>query len=260
MRRQITFYDEPVNSAMYRPGKWPKRTILFSRDTGGDEMFQLYLLDERTGDVDRLSDGKTRNTDPVFSRDGKYVAWTSVPADSARYRIMMADASDPKSARVLLEEDGSWTPANFSPDNQTLAVTRDISVSDQQIWLLDLTNARKSQLQPSPVKIFRGAPVYAPDGSALYYITDEDSEFRRIVRHDLRNDNKDYLTKDIPWDVEAMEITPNGRTIAFSVNEGGTSQIYVLDTKHGRRQGRVWRPASSSGCASAPTGDGSVIR
>ena len=31
MRRQITFYDEPVNSAVYRPGKWPKRTILFSR-------------------------------------------------------------------------------------------------------------------------------------------------------------------------------------------------------------------------------------
>jgi len=235
MRRQITFYDEPVNFAIYRPGKWPKRTILFSRDTGGDEMFQLYLLDERTGDVARLSDGKTRNTDAVFSRDGKWVAWTSVPADSARYRIMVADASDPKSARVVLEEDGSWSAANFSPDSQTLAVTRDISVSDQQIWLLDLSNARKAQLEPSPVKIYRGAPVFSPDGNALFYITDEDSEFRRIVRHDLRTDDKDFLTQDIRWDVEALEMAPNGRTLAFAVNEGGTSQIYVLDTRKGRK-------------------------
>jgi hypothetical protein len=75
MRRQITFYDEPVNLAIYRPGKWPQRTILFSRDVGGDEMFQMYLLNERNGDVVRLSDGKTRNTDPRVSRDGKWVAW-----------------------------------------------------------------------------------------------------------------------------------------------------------------------------------------
>lgn len=235
MRRQITFFDEPVNFAVYRPGKWPKRTILFSRDTGGDEMFQLYLLDEKSGDVVRLSDGKTRNTDAVFSRDGKFVAWTSVPADSARYRIFVAEVSDPRTARVVLEEDGSWSAANFSPDNQTLAVTRDISVSDQQIWLLDLANARKAQLEPSPVKIFRGAPVFSPDGQALYYISDEDSEFRRIVRHDLRSDDKDFLTPEIAWDVEALEMSPNGRMLAFAVNEGGTSQIYFLDGRRGRK-------------------------
>ncbi len=235
MRRQITFYDEPVNFAVYRPDKWPKRTILFSRDTGGDEMFQFYLLDERNGDVQLLSDGKTRNTDAVYSHDGKWLAWTSVPADSARYRITVADASDAKSARVVLEEDGSWSASDFSPDNQTLAVTRDVSVSEQQIWLVDLTNGRKSQLEPSPVKVFRGSPVFSPDGHALYYISDEDSEFRRIVRHDLRTDDEDFLTQDIHWDVEAMAMAPNGRTIAFAVNQGGVSQLYLLDTRKGRK-------------------------
>jgi hypothetical protein len=37
MRRQVSFHDEPVNFAMYRPGRWPQNTILFSRDTGGNE-------------------------------------------------------------------------------------------------------------------------------------------------------------------------------------------------------------------------------
>jgi dipeptidyl aminopeptidase/acylaminoacyl peptidase len=235
MRRQITFYDEPVNVAVYRPGKWPERTIMFSRDSGGDELFQLYLLNERNGDVVRLTDGKTRNADAVFSRDGKWVAWSSVASDSARYRIFVADPANPKSARSVLEEDGSWSSADFSPDGQTLAVTRDISVAEQQIWLIDLTNVRKVQLKPSPVKIFRGGPKFSPDGQALYYISDEDSEFRRIVRHDMRTDDEDFLTGDVPWDVEAMELSPNGRTIAFSVNEAGISQVWLMDARSGRK-------------------------
>ncbi len=234
MRRQLSFYDEPVNSALYRPGKWPERTVLFSRDSGGDEQFQLYLLNDRNGDVVRLSDGKTRNTDAVFSRDGKWVAWTSVPADSARYRVMVADASDPKSARAVLEEDGSWSSADFSFDNKTLAVTRDVSVSEQQIWLVDLTIGRKEQIKPSPVKIFRGSPKFSPDGKSLYYISDEDSEFRRIVRYDLNTEDEDILTDNLPWDVEAMEMSPNGRTFAVTVNEGGTSRLYLMDAKRGK--------------------------
>ena len=234
MRRQVSFYDEPVNSALYRPGKWPERTVLFSRDNGGDEQFQLYLLNDRNGDVARLSDGKTRNTDAVFSRDGKWVAWTSVPADSARYRVMVADASDPKSARAVLEEDGSWSSADFSFDNKTLAVTRDVSVSEQQIWLVDLTIGRKEQIKPSPVKIFRGSPKFSPDGKSLYYISDEDSEYRRIVRYDLNTEDEDVLTDNLPWDVEAMEMSPNGRTFAVTVNEGGTSRLYLMDAKRGK--------------------------
>jgi dipeptidyl aminopeptidase/acylaminoacyl peptidase len=234
MRRQLSFYGEPVDVALYRPGKWPRNTIMFSRDVGGDELFQLYLLDDRNGDVQRLTDGKTRNTDAVFSRDGKWVAWASVRADTSRYRIIVADASNPKSARAVLEEDGNWSAADFAPDGQTLAVTRDISVSEQQIWLVDLINGRKVQIRPSPVKIFRGAPKFAPDGKALFYISDEDAEYRRVVRYDLGTDDEDVLTGNLPWDVEALEMTPNGRMLAASVNEGGTSRLYLLDPKRGR--------------------------
>lgn len=235
MRRQISFYDEPVNLAIYRPGRWPQSTILFSRDVGGDEMFQLYLLNERNGQMVRLTQARTRNTDPVFSRDGKWVAWTSVASDSSRYRIMVADPNDPKSARVVLEEDGSWSAGDFSPDGLTLAVTRDISVSEQEVWLVDLSNGRKSQVRPSPVKIFRGSPRFAPDGKSLFYISDEDSEFRRVVRYDLRTDDEDELTSELNFDVDGLQIAPNGRTLAFTINENGYSRLFLMDMKRGRK-------------------------
>ncbi len=235
MRRQISFHDEPVNAARYRPGRWPQTSILFSRDTGGNELFQLYLQNERNGQVVRVTDGRSRNTDAVFSRDGKWLAWTSVPSDSSRYRILVADANDPKTARVVLEEDGSWTPGDFSPDGLTLAVTRDISVSEQEVWLVDLTNGRKVQVRPSPVKIYRGSPVFGPDGKSLFYISDEDSEFRRVVRYDLRTDDEEVLTEDIDLDVDGLEIAPNGRTLAFTVNDKGFSRLFLMETKRGRK-------------------------
>jgi dipeptidyl aminopeptidase/acylaminoacyl peptidase len=235
MRRQITFYDEPVNTAVYRPGNWPKRQILFSRDYGGNERYQLYLIDEKNGDIVRLTDGRSRNTDAVFSRDGKWIAWASVLPDSGRYRILVADASNPKSVRIAVEEDGAWAPGAFSPDGQTLAVTRSNSVNDQQMWLVDLINMRKAQIKPSPVKVFRGSPAFSPDGKSLYYISDDDSEFRHIARYDLRTDDEDPLTGDIPWDVETIDLAPNGRTIVFSVNEAGASRLYTMGAGGGRK-------------------------
>jgi Tol biopolymer transport system component len=68
-------------------------------------MFQLYLLNERNGQEPvRASDGRSRNTDAVFSRDGKWLAWTSVASDSPRYRILVADANDPKTRVSCLKK------------------------------------------------------------------------------------------------------------------------------------------------------------
>jgi dipeptidyl aminopeptidase/acylaminoacyl peptidase len=235
MRRQVSFYDEPVNMAMYRPGRWPQPTILFARDTGGDELYQLYLQNERNGQVTRITDGKSRNTNAVFSRDGKWVAWTSVGSNSSRYRIFVADVNDPKTARVVLEEDGSWSAGDFSPDGLTLAATRDISVSEREIWLIDVMNGRKVQVRPSPVKIFRSAPVFSPDNRSLFYVSDEDSEFRRVVRYDLKTDDEEVLTEDLDFDVDGLQLAPNGRALAFTINDNGYSRLFLMDTKKFRR-------------------------
>jgi len=235
MRRQVSFYDEPVNMAMYRPGRWPQPTILFARDTGGDELYQLYLQDERSGRVTRVTDGRSRNTSAVFSRDGKWLAWTSVASNSSRYRIFVADANDPKSARVVLEEDGSWSAGDFSPDGLTLAVTRDISVSERELWLIDLVNGRKLQVRPSPVKIFRSSPAFAPDNRSLFYVSDEDSEFRRVVRYDLKSDDEEVLTDDLDFDVDGLQLAPNGLVLAFTVNDNGYSRLFLMDTRKYRK-------------------------
>src|SRR5262249_19241881 len=58
-RRQVTFYNERVVGARYRP---ESEDIVFHKDIGGGEWFQLYLRDGKTGKVTMFTDGKSRNT------------------------------------------------------------------------------------------------------------------------------------------------------------------------------------------------------
>lgn len=237
MRRQITFYDEPVASAVYRPERGGKRTILLQRDTGGNEVFQLYLVDEKSGGITRLSDGKSRNTDGVFSHDGRFVAWSSVPSNSSRHQVLVSELDKSEAADKVLEEEGTWTPSDFSPDNGTLAVLKEISAAEAQIWLVDLDAGTKTQLDPSPAKVFRAQPRFSGDGRYLFYISDENSEFRRLIRYDLREGSKDVFTGNLAWDIERFEISPDGRTLAFEINANGTSEIDVWDIRRGRKLG-----------------------
>lgn len=68
-RKQLTFFEDTVDEAYFRPRD--PNTIVFSKDIGGNENDQLYRYDLETGNITLLTDGESRNTSPVFSHDGK---------------------------------------------------------------------------------------------------------------------------------------------------------------------------------------------
>ena len=58
-RQQLTFYSDAVANGRFHPNRGDY--IVFSKDIGGGEWYQLYRYDLRTGDVTLLTDGKARN-------------------------------------------------------------------------------------------------------------------------------------------------------------------------------------------------------
>src|SRR5689334_19484190 len=70
-RRQVTFYEDPIAGADVVP---KGSTFVFTKDTGGDEWFQLFLSDGKGADV-RLTEPGTRNLGLVFTPDGKTAIW-----------------------------------------------------------------------------------------------------------------------------------------------------------------------------------------
>ncbi len=231
-REQLTFFTEPVGGAAY-PRTETAAGFLFSRDTGGDENFQIYFHDDATGADTRISEEGTRNTDWIWSHDGKRVAWARQTKDSPVYTIMVAEIGKPESRRAVFEREGSWSPADFSPDGTKLLLTNYVSVAEGSVHVLDLASGALTQVNPKPEKIAYGGALFAPDGQSIYATTDEGREFQTLMRFPLDGPAPAAVTENIGWDVDFFDIAPGGAYLAFAVNEGGLSRIEIRNLADG---------------------------
>jgi hypothetical protein len=141
MRQQLTFYSEPVGAASIQPGKSGK--FMFGKDQGGDEFFQGWLFDPKTGSAASFTEPGTRNQSLVWRDDGAQVVWTQATAKSPDYDIMIADPANPASRKVLFKGKGALSPVDFSADGKTILVQESISVAKSKLFTLDVATAHR---------------------------------------------------------------------------------------------------------------------
>jgi Dipeptidyl aminopeptidases/acylaminoacyl-peptidases len=56
-----------------------------------------------------------------------------------------------------------------------------------------------------------------------------------------------YLTTDIKWDVDEVELSDDGKTLAFVTNEDGISKLYLMNTATGKYRPVVGIPTGLIG-------------
>jgi dipeptidyl aminopeptidase/acylaminoacyl peptidase len=233
-RRQLTFFPDRVNGGWYQPTRGDY--LVFSKDTGGNEFYQLFRLDLASGDVTMLTDGKSRNDGVVWNRAGDRIAYTSTRRNGTDTDVYVMDPGDPNSDRLLLRvEGGGWGPLAWSPDGTLMVVMEYISINESYVWLVNATSGEKTLLTPKggTEKVAYSDARFSADGKGLYITTDLGSEFLRLAYRGLSATDVKPLTAHIPWDVESFELSHDGNTLAFVTNEGGISKLHLLDTRSG---------------------------
>lgn len=236
-RRQLTFFAEPIGAADWDPkeGKF----FLFTRDTGGNEFGQMYRLDVASGDVTLLSDGsRSQNGGWVWDRAGDRIAYTSTRRNGADRDIWVVDPRDPATDRLVVENaGGGWSVLDWSPDGTQLLVGESLSVNKSRRWLVDVASGAKTRLDDDgPEDVAWGGGTFTPDGGAIWTTTDKDSEFARLVRWTPASGGIEVMAADIPWEVEAFDVSEDGKSVCFITNEAGVSRARVLDTATGKHR------------------------
>jgi len=230
-RRQVTFFPDRVGGAQFRPHD--ANTIVFSKDIGGGEFFQFYRFDLGSGDVTLLTDGKSRNTSSRFSRDGKWLAYASTRRSGKDTDLYAMDPMQPQSSRMVLQvEGGGWSPSDFSPDGKQMLVHNTISANQAEIYLLDLASGSKRMLTPKGAPVAFADAKFSRDGSDIYFLSDEGSEFSQLVRMHLADGGKTVLSHE-KWDVDEYSLSDDGKRIAYVTNENGIGVLHVMDASTG---------------------------
>jgi len=223
-RYQLTFFDEPIAAARAQPQS--QNRFLFTKDVGGAEYYQGYMAGS-TGAETLVTEPGTRTEQPVFSKDSAWLAWSQVTPGSPDYDIVVLRPDDPANRRVLLKGQGALAPLAFSPDGRQLLVRKYISIASSKLFLLDVASGGVRELNPSPQDIAYADGKFAPDGRGLLLISNEGSEFARLVRLDIETGRQTSLTAELNWDVEQFDISPDGRFLAYGVDEDGRSRVVV---------------------------------
>lgn len=252
-RTQLTFFPERVAGARYDPVGGD--VFVYEKDTGGGEWFQLYAYDTHTGRSTLLTDGKSRNTGPVWSWDGRMIAYTSTRRNGRDNDVWLVDPRNPSSNRMLFQADsGGWHVEAWSHDGRRLIVARSVSINETALFAIDTASGASEVLARRPGVSWASAE-FSPDDRVIYLLTNQDSDFRRLAAMGAASHAVKFLRPDLKWDVEALDLSTDGQRLAYTVNEAGVQSLQVIDTRtgagittpslpRGNVQGLVWRPGT----------------
>src|SRR5262249_32980452 len=110
------YIQSPGNYDIYFQPQY--KYLAYTKDMDGNETFQLYLYDIEAGSSKQLSDGKSRNTEPVWSNDGKQIVYSSSPTGALGVNLRIINPFDPKTDRQLVQSPGGYLKAYaWSPDD-----------------------------------------------------------------------------------------------------------------------------------------------
>ncbi|AZQ12735.1 amidohydrolase family protein [Shewanella khirikhana] len=215
-----------------------------------DLLGDIYRIPAKGGEAEVLASGIAWQMQPVYSPDGKYIAFTSDQDGGDNLWVMDADG---KNARAVTKETFRLinSPA-WSPDSQYLVgrkhFTASRSLGAGEVWLYHITGGEGVKLteRPNDQKDL-GEPAYSPDGRYIYfsqdatpgktfhYSKDSVKGIYKIKRYDTQTGDIEVLIEGTGGAIRPTP-SPDGKKLAFIRRDGFQSTLYLLDLESGEKR------------------------
>ena len=211
----LTDFPDPVRNATFEPTRG--EYLVYARDTGGNEASQLYRYDFATKQHTLLTDPKDKHERGPWNRAGNALLLQSTQVDKTAEGgkreqvttdLTILDPLDPGVKRGIASlPGGGWFGFQWGAGDHVLYGQEYRSATDSRIWKIDVASGKRTQVLPSATQkkpVAYGDIHVTRDGRRLVYTSDEDGEFKQMMVMDLASGKRRVLTRDVPWDVDAI--------------------------------------------------------
>src|SRR5579864_1388983 len=180
-REQLTFYAEPVKAAR-APRTGAADSFVFLKREAGADGAQLYLYSS-SAHVQQLTHGKFAHGSPVWSNDGKRVAFFGTERDGVSCDVYVLDIGATSAPRLIASgQQDTWYPLDWSADDRKLLLLKYVSASESALFIADVYTGTVTPVDESNRKYSVTSARFAPDGRGIYLVSDEEGEFSQL-RH-----------------------------------------------------------------------------
>jgi len=203
--------------------------ILFRMDDNGNEIYHLFVR-ESSGEITELTpDPGARAVFYGWAHDGNSFFYGYNARDNRNMDVYEMTIEN-FTSEMIYQNDSSYEFGGISRDKKYMALSKAINTNDSDLFLYQFTDQQLTQVNTSQSQ--HTPTDFSPDGDALYYLTDDGSEFAYLVRYDILNQSRtDVFTPD--WDVTASYFTHEGTYQVTYINQDARTVLRVTHTEDG---------------------------
>jgi len=239
---QLTDSPDPVRLASYEPreGKY----IVFARASGGDEAYKLYRLDLADRQVTLLTESNERHSIETWTHATGQLVTLALPLDRTAaggsrtvvsQTLSLLDPLHPQDKRKLADlPGGGWEASSVSWDDKRIALTRELSATESQVWLIDIASGKLTQVLPTSgggAKAAHFSRDFLRDGSGLVVTSDRGGEFRELMLYRFADQQLVPLSHHVPWDMSGSTVNDAGTLLAAHANVDGRDELRLFDAR-----------------------------
>jgi eukaryotic-like serine/threonine-protein kinase len=202
---------------------------------------QTWLYDLSRNTLSRLTFDGSQNYNPVWTPDGKRVAFESNISGTPNIFWQLADGSG--GFERLTTSPYIHAPVSWTPDGQLLAFEEINTTAGQNIWILRMNDRKALPFHRTGTN--ENEPRFSPDGRWLAYISDETGRVEVYVQP--------YPGPGGKWQISTEGGTepvwnPNGRELFYRNGDKmmavdiSTQPGFAASTPHMLFQGRYEQP------------------
>ena len=196
---------------------------------GPDLIGHIFRVDLEGGNLAQLTHGSGEFLGDV-SPDGAYALCTRADAPAELWRLPLAGG---ELARV--SDDCSRGDSRFSPDGKRVFCTRNVRSGDRERAtkvVLSVDGGDPIATLPHPLRAqgFR----WAPDGTGLTFVSEEESGVRLIKKWPLSGGEPVTLLRFPENRILSHEWSPDGRRLLFSAKKGQASSLWTWTVGEGK--------------------------
>ena len=206
------------------------RHLLVTRDAEGNEREGYFLLsDDGTMERQLLPLSDAFRQFGMFSKDGSQFLFSSTERTGRDFDIYVTDVASGET-RMVYEGSFGFFPRSWQPDGDLVIVDEIRGEGTADVHLLDMSTGEMTRIFHPEEPSFHASYQWLPDGSGFFLATNQDREFAGLALYTLADGKLEYReTPDA--DIYSVQLTADGRYLAWTTNEDGYTKIHVRDRK-----------------------------